>query len=106
MRALLEVTRRSLDEAGYKILAARSPAEAIAISKGHQGPIHLMVTDVILPGMSGSQLAAHLSVSRPEMKVLYVSGYTDDTIVRHGVLEPGLVFLQKPFSPKKRWPGK
>jgi FixJ family two-component response regulator len=59
-----------------------------------------MVTDVIMPGMSGAQLASRLSVPRPEMKVLYVSGYTDDTIVRHGVLEPGLAFLQKPFSPK------
>jgi FixJ family two-component response regulator len=59
-----------------------------------------MVTDVIMPGMSGAQLASHLSALRPEMKVLYVSGYTDDTIVRHGVLEAGLAFLQKPFSPK------
>jgi two-component system cell cycle sensor histidine kinase/response regulator CckA len=59
-----------------------------------------MVTDVIMPGMSGAQLSSRLSVSRPEMKVLYVSGYTDDTIVRHGVLERGLAFLQKPFSPR------
>jgi len=57
-----------------------------------------MVTDVVLPGMSGVKLATHLSVPRPEMKVLYVSGYTDDTIFHHGVLEPGLAFLQKPFS--------
>jgi len=60
-----------------------------------------MVTDVIMPGMSGAQLGAYLSALRPEMKVLYVSGYTDDAIVHHGVLEPGLSFLQKPFSPKK-----
>jgi PAS domain S-box-containing protein len=98
--ALLEVTHRSLKAVGYAILAAQSPAEAIRISESHQGPIHLMVTDVIMPGMSGAQLASRLSVPRPEMKVLYVSGYTDDTIVRHGVLEPGLAFLQKPFSPK------
>ena len=98
--ALLQVTRRSLEEVGYVILAAQSPAEAIHISKSHPGPIHLMVTDVILPGISGPQLASHLSPLRPEMKVLYVSGYTDDSIVRHGVLEPGLAFLQKPFSPK------
>ena len=99
-KALLEVTHRSLEAAGYAILAANSPAEAIRISGSHPGPIHLMVTDVIMPGMSGAELASRLSASRPEMKVLFVSGYTDDTIVRHGVLEPGLAFLQKPFSPR------
>ena len=98
--ALLEVTHRSLEAVGYAILAAQSPAEAIQISENYLGPIHLMVTDVIMPGMSGAQLASYLSATRPEMKVLYVSGYTDDTIVRHGVLEPSLAFLQKPFSPK------
>ncbi len=98
--ALLQVTHRSLEEVGYAILAARSPVEAIQISASHQGPIHLMVTDVIMPGLSGPQLASQISALRPEMKVLYVSGYTDDTIVHHGVLEPGLAFLQKPFSPK------
>jgi len=98
--ALLEVTRRSLDAVGYAILVAQNPAEAIRISESHPGPIHLMVTDVIMPGMSGAQLATHLSATRPEMKILYVSGSTDDTIVRHGVLGPGLAFLQKPFSPK------
>jgi two-component system cell cycle sensor histidine kinase/response regulator CckA len=98
--ALLQVTHQSLAAAGYAILAAQSPAEAIRISESHPGPIHLMVTDVIMPGMNGAQLATHLSAPRPEMRVLYVSGYTDDTIVRHGVLEPGLAFLQKPFSPK------
>jgi two-component system, cell cycle sensor histidine kinase and response regulator CckA len=98
--ALLEVTHRSLEAFGYVILAANSPADAMRISESHPGPIHLLVTDVIMPGMSGDQLASRLSASRPEMKVLYVSGYTDDTIVRHGVLEPGLAFLQKPFSPR------
>jgi len=98
--ALLEVTQRSLEAFGYVILAANSPADAMRISESHPGPIHLLVTDVIMPGMSGDQLASRLSASRPEMKVLYVSGYTDDTIVRHGVLEPGLAFLQKPFSPR------
>jgi len=98
--ALLQVTRRSLEEVGYAILAARSAAEAIHISESHPGPIHLMVTDVIMPGMSGDKLASYLSSLRPQMKVLYVSGYTDNTIVHQGVLEPGLAFLQKPFSPK------
>jgi two-component system cell cycle sensor histidine kinase/response regulator CckA len=96
--ALLQITHRSLEEVGYLILEARSPEEAINICASHTGPIHLMVTDVVLPGMSGVKLASHLSVPRPEMKVLYVSGYTDDTIFHHGVLEQGLAFLQKPFS--------
>jgi two-component system cell cycle sensor histidine kinase/response regulator CckA len=99
--ALLQVTQRSLQEDGYAVLAARSPAEAIHILESHPGPIHLMVTDVILPGISGDQLASHFSPLRPEMKVLYVSGYTDNAIVHHGVLEPGLAFLQNPFSLKR-----
>ena len=98
--ALLQVTRRSLDEIGYTILSARNAAEAMDTSMQYQGAIHLMITDVIMPGISGSRLAARLSPARPEMKVLYVSGYTDDAIVHHGVLENGLAFLQKPFSPK------
>jgi two-component system cell cycle sensor histidine kinase/response regulator CckA len=98
--ALLQATCRSLEEFGYAILAARTPAEAIHISENHSGTIHLMVTDVIMPGMSGDKLASHLSRLRPEMKVLFVSGYTDETIVHHGVLEPGLAFLQKPISPR------
>jgi two-component system cell cycle sensor histidine kinase/response regulator CckA len=97
--ALLQVTHRSLGEFGYEILAAQSPAEAISMSERHRGPIHLMVTDLIMPGMSGRQLASHLSDLRPEMRVLYVSGYADDAIAHHGVLEPGIAFLQKPFSP-------
>jgi PAS domain S-box-containing protein len=98
--ALLEVTHRSLEVVGYAILSARNPEEAIRIAESHPGPIHLMVTDVILPGINGAQLASQLSRLRPEMKVLFVSGYTDESIVRHGVLEPGLAFLQKHFSPK------
>ena len=98
--ALLQVIRQSLEEVGYVTLAARGPAEAIYIFENHSGTINLMVTDVIMPGMSGDHLASHLSALRPEMKVLYISGYTDGTIVHHGVLDPGLAFLQKPFSPR------
>jgi CheY-like chemotaxis protein len=98
--ALLQVTHRSLEEGGYAVLVARSPAEAVQICETHPAPIHLMVTDVIMPGMNGARLASHFSARRPEMRVLYVSGYTDDVIARHGVLESGLAFLQKPFSPK------
>jgi two-component system cell cycle sensor histidine kinase/response regulator CckA len=82
------------------VLAAGRPAEAIDLSEGYDATIHLMVTDVIMPGMSGRALADRMSVLRPEMRVLYVSGYTDDAIFQHGMQELGLDFLQKPFSPK------
>jgi two-component system cell cycle sensor histidine kinase/response regulator CckA len=98
--AMLRVTHRSLEEVGYAVLAASSAAEATRISENYPGPIHLMVRDVIMPAMSGTQLALGLCAVRPEMKVLYISGYTDNHIVHHGVQEPGLAFLQKPFSPQ------
>ena len=76
-----------------------APEEALRLSAEHRGRIHLMVTDVVMPGMSGREVVRALSPARPDMKVLYLSGYTDEAIVRHGMLEPGLAFLQKPFSP-------
>jgi CheY-like chemotaxis protein len=72
---------------------------ALDLAASHSGPIHLLVTDVIMPEMSGRQLADRLREGRPELKVLFVSGYTDDAIIRHGILEPGIAFLQKPFTP-------
>jgi two-component system, cell cycle sensor histidine kinase and response regulator CckA len=83
---------------GYTILEAGHGEEAIRISRRHQGPIHLLMTDVIMPRMSGSELAKKLRPLRKEMKVLYMSGYPDNTIVHHGVLQPGTAFLQKPFT--------
>ena len=84
---------------GYNVLEARHGAEALEISDRHQGPIHLMVTDVVMPQMSGRELAQRLQPIRPDMRVLYMSGYTDDAIVRHGVLGAGMAFLSKPFTP-------
>ena len=91
--------RACLEGAGYAILEAPAPEVALRLSAEHPGRIHLMVTDVVMPGMSGRDMARRLSPARPDMKVLYLSGYTDEAIVRHGMLEPGLAFLQKPFTP-------
>jgi CheY-like chemotaxis protein len=93
------VVREILEMIGYHVLEARHGAEAIEISERHQGPIHIMVTDVVMPQMSGRELAQRLAPVRPDMKVLYMSGYTDDAIVRHGVLGAGMAFLSKPFTP-------
>ena len=83
---------------GYVTLAAKHPEEAIDICKAHSGAIHLLLTDVVLPQMDGRTLFHNLCPARPELRALYMSGYTDDAIVRHGVLESGVHFLQKPFS--------
>jgi two-component system cell cycle sensor histidine kinase/response regulator CckA len=93
------LARDVLEVEGYTVLEARDGLEALLICEQHEGPIHLMVTDVVMPGMNGRQLAEHLASLHPEMKMLYISSYTDKAIVRHGVLELGLAFLQKPFTP-------
>ena len=84
---------------GYAVLQARTPAEALLTAERHPGPVQLLLADVPMPGMSGRMLAEHLAPLRPEMKVLYMSGYTDDAIVHHGTLDAGTPFIQKPFIP-------
>ena len=96
--ALRDLARRILRTAGYTVLTASNGGEALLLLEGHDGPVHLMLTDVVMPGMSGRDLAARLADIRPQMKVLYTSGYTDDTILRHGVLNEAVHFIQKPYA--------
>ncbi|HJQ22860.1 MAG TPA: PAS domain S-box protein [Blastocatellia bacterium] len=88
-----------LKASGYTVLEARHCDEALRLATAHRGQINLLVTDVVMPQMSGRELAEHLTGLSPELKVLYMSGYMDDAIVHHGVLEPDSAFLQKPFMP-------
>ncbi len=96
--AVRSVIRRALQGAGYTVLEARGGADAIRLAEQHGGPIHLLLTDVVMPGLNGRQVAERVTALRPGARVLFVSGYTDDTLVRHGVHGEGLAFLQKPFT--------
>ena len=97
---LLKLTQKILEAYGYKILTAQSGNEAMEIFKGNVGPIHLLLTDVVMPGISGRKLAEQIQSKNPKVKVIYMSGYTDDNISKHGVLYDDIEFIEKPFSPK------
>jgi CheY-like chemotaxis protein len=93
------LTKMILEMNGYQVLEAASGDEALSIYKQHGGHIELIITDVVMPKMGGRELAQSLVALTPGVKVLYLSGYTDDAIVRHGLLDQRLAFLQKPFTP-------
>lgn len=91
-------TRRFLEQLGYTVLATCFPEEALRLSQAHPGDIALLITDVVMPGMSGRELSRRMAECRPKTKCLFISGYTADIISSQGVLEEGYSFLPKPFT--------
>jgi two-component system cell cycle sensor histidine kinase/response regulator CckA len=98
--SLRELLHEALEANGYSVLVARDGAEALKIADAHAGPIPIMVTDVIMPGMTGPKIVDLVAQTRPGIKVLYISGYSDESVVRHGLIGPGRAFLSKPFGPE------
>jgi PAS domain S-box-containing protein len=98
--AILDITTKILEKQGYSVLAANNPGDAMRLARDHTGELHLLMTDVVMPGMNGRDLAQKMRSLHPDLKCLYSSGYTADVIVHHGVLEEGVFFIQKPFSRK------
>jgi PAS domain S-box-containing protein len=97
--AVRALTRTILTGCGYQVLEAADGDEVVQVAAGHGGPIHLLIADVVMPGAGGRAVAERLTEQYPRMRVLYVSGYTDDAVIRHGVLREGVNFIQKPFTP-------
>jgi two-component system, cell cycle sensor histidine kinase and response regulator CckA len=95
-----QASRQFLTRSGYNVLEATDGEDAIRASREHRGPIHLMITDVVMPRMGGPRLAERLAEERPDMKVLFVSGYAENTVLQHGKIDVTTRFLQKPFSLK------
>jgi DNA-binding response OmpR family regulator len=96
--AVREITQVALERHGYTVLPAASGAEAIRIAKTNQGTIDVVLTDVVMPGMSGPQLVEQLRTDHPNLVALFMSGYTSDAVLRHGIETGEADFLQKPFS--------
>ncbi len=93
-----QLVKDTLQSRGYTVLEASHGEAAMKIAAAHQNQIHILITDVVMPGMSGRELANLLCKKRPGIKVLFLSGYTEDTIIHQGVLDSGPAFLQKPFT--------
>ena len=96
-----DVVRQTLQRHGYNVLEAVDGDAALALLQSGAGPIHLLLTDVVMPHMSGRELVDAITKHDRSIRVLYTSGYTDDAIVRHGVLDPSIAFIQKPFTPEQ-----
>jgi CheY-like chemotaxis protein len=94
-----QLARMVLQQQGYRVLEAADPAAALALCERHRGPIHLLLSDVIMPGMNGPTLSGHLRAVRPSLRVLFMSGFTDSALLRHGIQEGDVEFLLKPFRP-------
>jgi CheY-like chemotaxis protein len=94
-----ELAREALSVSGYEVLVAETPRAAIALCRSHRSRIDLLLTDVVMPGISGPELATQATAIRPELKVLYMSGYTAQAIVHQGELDADTFFIQKPFTP-------
>jgi PAS domain S-box-containing protein len=99
--AVRSLAHMALQSKGYSVLVAGEYIEAMTLARQHVGDIHLLLTDVIMPGLNGRELAHLLSALRPTMKVLFISGYTADAIAQHGILDEGVAFLPKPFTPRE-----
>jgi two-component system, cell cycle sensor histidine kinase and response regulator CckA len=99
--AVRGVSERALVRFGFQVLTASSGDEAVRLAETYRGPIHLVLTDIMMPGMNGVELAGIVSMHRPGIHVFFMSGYADQDLVRKGLLEPGTHFLQKPFSPRE-----
>jgi DNA-binding NtrC family response regulator len=95
--AILNLSTMILKELGYTVLAAHTPLDAIRLVEEHPGILHLLLTDVVMPEMNGRELAEQIGAIRPNLKCLYMSGYTADVIAYRGILDEGLNFIQKPF---------
>jgi CheY-like chemotaxis protein len=98
---LRKLAKSLLEGHGFEVLAAQNGEEALGLAKQHPGRIHLLLTDVVMPGINGRVLAERLLVTRPDTKILYMSGYTDSFIAGHGVLDQSTNLLYKPFSEEK-----
>ncbi len=95
---LRRLTRTTLEQSGYKVLEAKDGVEALAVSEAYDQPIDLLLTDIVMPGMGGRALAQELTRRRPEMRVVYMSGYTGQGVGTQGPIDPGSDFLPKPFT--------